>query len=103
LKPSKNWERFSIAHYRCQGKYGLLIEGLLEVAIGQIVQPFQRLLQDLQPLLVMWRDSPSRMKQLGLHLRWTFGCKTKVLLFHGALDAPKGNVSLLLQAMALKG
>jgi hypothetical protein len=78
-------------------------EDLLEVAIDQIVQPFQRLLEDLQPLLVTWRDSPSRMKQLGLRLRWAFSYKTKVLFFHGALNALKGNVSLLLQAMALKG
>jgi hypothetical protein len=72
-------------------------------AIDQIVQPFQRLLQDLQPLLATWRDSPSRMRQLGLRLRWAFSYKTKVLFFHGALNALKGNVSLLLQAMALKG
>ena len=87
MKPSKNWERFSITHHQCQGKHSLLIEDLLGVAIGQIVQPFQRLLQDLQPLLVTWRDSLSRMKQLGLHFSWAFGCKIKVLFFHGALNA----------------
>jgi len=78
-------------------------EDLLEVATDQIVQPFQRLLEDLQPLLVTWRDSPNRMKQLGLRLRWAFSYKAKVLFFHGALNALKGNVSLLLQAMSLKG
>ena len=78
-------------------------EDLLEVALEQVVHPFQVLLRDLQPLLVRWHDSPSRMKQLGIRLQWAFSYKSKVLFFHGALNALKSNVSLLLQTMALKG
>lgn len=78
-------------------------QDLLEVATDQVVQPFQRLLRDLQPLLERWHESPSRMKQLGVRLQWAFSYKSKVLFFHGALNALKSNVSLLLQTMALKG
>jgi len=78
-------------------------EELLEVAMEQVVEPFQELLVELEPLLVRWRDSPRRMKQLGLRIQWAFSCKSKVLFYHAALNALKGNVSLLLQAMSLHG
>ena len=81
----------------------LATEDLLEVTLDQIVRPFQGLLDDLQPLLVTWHDCPSRMRQLDVRLEWAFSHRSKVLFFHGALNALKGNVTLLLQTMALKG
>ena len=78
-------------------------EELIEVATEQVIEPFQQLLVDLEPLLIRWKDSPSRMKQLGLRIQWTFSSKKKVLFYHAALNALKGNMSLLLQAMTLRG
>lgn len=77
-------------------------EELLEVALEQVVQPFQSLLTQLEPLLINWRNSPSRMRQLGLRIRWAFSQKSKVLFYHAALNALKGNVSLLLQTISLQ-
>ena len=78
-------------------------EELLDVAMEQVVKPFQNMVVELEPLLVRWRDSPSRMMQLGLRLQWAFSYKSKILFYHSALNALKGNVSLLLQAMTLRG
>ncbi|ETI21402.1 hypothetical protein G647_07749 [Cladophialophora carrionii CBS 160.54] len=77
-------------------------EELLDVAMDQVVKPFETLLRELEPLLVRWRDSPSRMRQLGLRIQWAFSCKSKILFYHAALNALKGNVSLLLQALSLQ-
>ena len=78
-------------------------EELLEVALEQVVEPFQLLLSGLEPLLVRWKDSPSRMRQLGVRLQWAFSCKKKVLFYHAALNALKSNLSLLLQSMSICG
>ncbi|OQV08628.1 hypothetical protein CLAIMM_12869 [Cladophialophora immunda] len=78
-------------------------EELLDVAMEQVVAPFEKMLVELEPLLVKWRDSPSRMMQLGVRLQWAFAYKKRVLFYHSALNALKGNVSLLLQAMTLRG
>ncbi len=78
-------------------------EELVEVAMEQVVEPFQNLLTELAPLLVRWRDSPGRMRQLGVRIQWAFSCKSKVLFYHDALNALKGNLSLLLQTMTLRG
>ncbi|EXJ55844.1 hypothetical protein A1O7_08775 [Cladophialophora yegresii CBS 114405] len=77
-------------------------EELLDVAMDQVVKPFETLLRELEPLLVRWRDSPSRMRQLGLRIQWAFSCKSKILFYHAALNALKGNMSLLLQALSLQ-
>ncbi|KAL9110200.1 MAG: hypothetical protein Q9227_005261 [Pyrenula ochraceoflavens] len=77
-------------------------EELLDVATEQVVKPFQTMLAQLEPLLLKWRDSPRRMIQLGLRLQWAFRYKRKVLFYHSALNALKGNASLLLQAMTLR-
>ena len=77
-------------------------EELLEVALEQVVEPFQQLLSNLEPLLVRWRNSPNRMRQLGVRIQWAFSCKKKVLFYHAALNALKSNVSLLLQVMSLR-
>ena len=77
-------------------------EELLGVAIELVVEPFQKLLAGLKPLLSRWKHNPSRMKQLGKRIQWAFSCKSKVLFYHAALNALKGNVSLLLQAMTLR-
>ena len=78
-------------------------EELLDVAMEQIVTPFQAMLANLEPLLVRWSNSPSRMIQLGKRLQWAFSYKNKVLFYHSALNALKGNASLLLQTMTLRG
>lgn len=78
-------------------------EELLEVAMEQVVVPFRDMLGQLAPLLVSWRDSPSRMRQLSVRIQWAFKHKDRVLFYHSALNALKGNVSLLLQALTLRG
>lgn len=77
-------------------------EELLEVAFEQVVKPMQGMIVGLEPLLAKWKESPNRMKQLGLRVQWAFSYKSKVLFYHAALNALKGNVSLLLQAMTLR-
>ena len=85
------------------GRIQSTTEELIDVAMEQVVKPFQHMIIELEPLLVKWRDSPNRMMQLGLRLQWAFSHKRRVLFYHSALNALKGNVSLLLQAMTLRG
>lgn len=78
------------------------ISDIVDITSVQIMVPFRQLLDKLKPLLLAWRDSPNRMRQLGRRLQWAFSYKNKILLYRGALSELKANMTLFLQVIALR-
>jgi hypothetical protein len=64
---------------------------------GRILKPLQEIQEALLPLLQRLKDSPSKLLQVALRVRWTFVSKGKVFFYrellqrqHQMLDNPSG-------------
>lgn len=67
----------------------------------QILEPFQKVIARLNPLLVRFRESASRLRQIGLRLNWIWKHKSKLVFYQKMLNSLKATLSCLLASMNL--
>jgi hypothetical protein len=65
---------------------------------GRVLQPLLKLQDNLKPLLAKFRDSPGKLRQVGLRLRWAFTTRSRLLFYRDALH---GQHRILDTALAL--
>jgi hypothetical protein len=51
----------------------------------RVLTPLNRLQKTLKPLLVHFRSSPGKLRQLELRLRWVFSSRDKLLFYREVL------------------
>ncbi|KAK0110480.1 hypothetical protein ONS96_002089 [Cadophora gregata f. sp. sojae] len=67
----------------------------------QVLQPFERIIKRLNPLLVRFKESQRKLKQLGMRIRWVFREKSKVLFYQRMLNSLKSTLTCLLASTNL--
>jgi hypothetical protein len=59
-----------------------LIKDVLDIC-DRILAPLERLQKTLSPLLVRFRESPGKLRQVGIRIHWIFSRKAKLLFYRG--------------------
>lgn len=67
----------------------------------QILQPFERIIARLKPLLQKFKDSQSKTKQVSLRIQWVFKHKAKISFYQRMLNSLKSTLMCLLSSMNL--
>jgi hypothetical protein len=78
-----------------------LVKDVLDIC-NRVLLPLESLQSTLKPLLVHFRNSPGKLHQFGLRIRWIFSSKGKLLFYRDALNWQRGNVSIILGLMNLQ-
>ena len=68
----------------------------------RVLDPFQRLIERLAPLLKKYRDSDHQLRQIALRVQWHFRHKSKVTFYHQALGQLKATLTCHLASMNLQ-
>ena len=76
-------------------------EDILKIC-EQILQPFEKILARLKPLLERFKGSDRKMGQFGLRIQWIFRHKSKLLFYHKMLNSLKSTLACLLATLNLQ-
>jgi hypothetical protein len=69
------------------------LQNVVEVVLTvckRVLEPLSQIQNTLRPLLVQYRDSPSKFRQLSLRVQWIFKTRSKLLFYREALRGQKG-------------
>ncbi len=67
-----------------------------------ILEPFQRFIARLKPLLDKYREMEQQSRQIGLRVQWYFRHKSKITFYQQALQQIKPTLTCLLASMNLQ-
>lgn len=76
-------------------------EDLVDVC-EMILEPFQRFIARLTPLLDKYRENERRLRRIGLRVQWYFRHKSKITFYQQALQQIKPTLTCLLASMNLQ-
>jgi len=68
----------------------------------RVLTPLDRLQNTLKPLLVRFKTSPGKIRQLGVRLQWVFTSKDKLLFYREALKGQYQILDTVLDVMILQ-
>lgn len=77
-----------------------LIMDILSVC-DRVLEPLQQIQRRLNPLMVKFRNSPSRLQSFNLRLQWMFSSKDKLLWLRGVLAVQHRLLDTTLEMMIL--